>query len=150
MRITLPVAIVAIALGLAACKPAGPDLSTAFVNLRMQPDVTHQEAEATIAVTELVNVQLPVQAGTGYAWELAQPLPRNSPVAFTQSSREQAGAPEDITVGGREWFNVSFVGRKLGTETVTMVYRRPWEAPGQIAKTYRITITVTKSPDGAD
>ena len=48
-------------------------------------------------------------------------------------------------VGGRQWYLITFVGQNPGNQTITMVYRRPWETGVAPAKTYTVNVTVTKT-----
>lgn len=124
----------------------GPDLSQAVESLVMSPDALHEEARASIAVTEMLNVQLPVQDGTGYAWSLATPLQKHDPVALATSAREAPGAPETTVIGGRSWYLITFVGVKPGDQIIELAYTRPWETGVAPARTYRIAVEVTKAP----
>lgn len=118
---------------------------TAVVSLNMSPTSTHEEAAATIAVTEMLNVRLPVDRGSGYSWGLAAPLGSGSPVGFAKSEMEAAGAPETIQLNGQWWYEVTFVGNKPGRQVIDMVYQNPDSAGSAPRKTYRIDVTVTKT-----
>jgi inhibitor of cysteine peptidase len=147
--VVVPAAIVLSAATLSAaltgCASPGADLSVADDTLSMSPDATNENAEALIAVTEFLNLRLPMQAGTGYQWELAKPLGDKAPVALASSETAPAGDPTVQQVGGRQWYLITFVGQNPGNQTITMVYRRPWETGVAPAKTYTVNVTVTKT-----
>ncbi len=142
-RLFRSLAIASLTLVPVACK-SGPDLAVAVVQLTMPDDATRGEGTASIRVTEMVNLQLPVQDGTGYSWQLATPLASDSPVSFASSQRETAGAPEEVVIGGRTWYLLTFVGNTPGSAVVDLVYMRAWETAAQAAKTYRARIDVRK------
>jgi predicted secreted protein len=143
---TAGVALLACAVALLQGCTQGEDLTTAVTSLSMRPELAQDEATASIAVTEMLNLRLPVQGGTGFAWALARPMPSDDPVRWVSSATEAPGAPQTERVGGREWYEITFVGARPGRTTIELVYRRPWEADVPPAKTYRVDVEVVKAP----
>lgn len=69
---------------------------------------------------QLFQVELPVQSGTGYDWELAAPATKCSFVSA--KSGKPSGAP-----GSRQIKTMEFSANETGMETIKFIYRRPFD-----------------------
>ena len=80
------------------------------------------------------------RAGTGYAWQLGEEIPADSPVSVTLSGVEPdesncCGFPVPVTL--------TITARKPGAAEVYLVYVRPWEksAPPAKQEIYKVNVT---------
>ncbi|RMG14257.1 MAG: hypothetical protein D6731_10585 [Planctomycetota bacterium] len=83
---------------------------------------------------ELV-VELPGNPSTGYRWEVKK-SPRKLELVDEEFDGPGAGGP--VGAGGK--FRFVFRARRKGSETLTLVYRRPWES--EAAETFRAKVVV--------
>jgi inhibitor of cysteine peptidase len=92
---------------------------------------------------ESLDVRLPSQAGTGYAWRLGEGLGEDSPVVWTSRIVEPAREKDRPTVAGPTWDVFTFEGRRQGEATVRFVYDRPFEPDTEPAQRYELLVIVT-------
>jgi inhibitor of cysteine peptidase len=90
-------------------------------------------------VGNLVRVTLESNPSTGYNWELrdfdygAADF-YGSDVVARKGGNVLVGAPGDTVI--------TLQAVKPGLQTITLVYRRPWEAPDQVAATFSFQLEV--------
>ena len=82
-------------------------------------------------------------AGTGFGWQLAEPLPAGSPIAASLSGVEHdesncCGFPVPVTL--------TITAIKPGKLTLRLVYTRPWEKDKPPARVQMFDVEVT-NPD---
>ena len=95
-------------------------------------------ATATVPAGERLVVVLPGQPGTGYAWE---PRPADPALLAPVEAPCEAG-PADGRVGGVVPACFAWRAVAPGEATVTLVYRRHWEANRDGVLRYDLTVTV--------
>ena len=100
------------------------------------------DGQARLKVGEVMEIALPANASTGYAWEFVQdgaPLLRRVPANPAPRTRAADAAPPVVGAGTtqRWWFQAVAPG---DTE-LQLIYRRPWEktAPARRA-VYRVRV----------
>lgn len=99
------------------------------------------------AVGNLVRISLESNPSTGYNWELRDfdygvaEFHSSDLVARQTDGNVLFGAPGDTVI--------TIQAVKPGTQDITLVYRRPWETPGQIAASFafKLEVTGTTSPE---
>ena len=94
-----------------------------------------------LRVGQTLTIQLPSNPTTGFSWTLPEKpvllaVEKNEYVAST-AKNGMAG------VGGTQAF--SFAAKDVGSATITLNYRRPWENDPP-AKTFTVTITISPGP----
>lgn len=100
----------------------------------------------TAAVGNLVRIVLESNPSTGYNWELrnfeygAADFHSSDTVA-RQGGNVLLGAPGDTVI--------TLQAVKPGSQKIEVVYRRPWEAPDQVAATFVFQLEVTGKADPA-
>jgi len=104
--------------------------------------VTVHEADAgktiSLVVAQELDVHLPYTAGTGYSWS-ASPSPsllKYSGSSTTQRAQIPGSAGEQ---------RLAFIATAPGTETLNLVYARPWEKDKAPAKSFTLTVTISGS-----
>ena len=112
-------------------------------------DVTWDKQEQTQVKTvraeigNLVRITLESNPGTGYNWELRD---FSDDVAAYYSSELVARQGGNVLFGAPADTVISLQAVKPGTQDIKLVYRRPWEAPDQIAAAFAVRLEV---PEGA-
>jgi len=99
------------------------------------------------AVGNLVRISLESNPSTGYNWELRDfdygvaEFHSSDLVARQTDGNVLFGAPGDTVI--------TIQAVKPGTQDITLVYRRPWEPPGQIAASFafKLEVTGTTAPE---
>jgi len=92
------------------------------------------------AAGNLIRITLESNPSTGYNWELrdfdygAADF-YGSDVVARKTGNVLVGAPADTVI--------TLQAVKPGSQQIMLVYRRPWEAPDQIAATFSFTLEVT-------
>ena len=124
-------AFVSVALSGAAFAQDGPDLRPPVI-------VGQDSGPVSVQMGQLLEVRLPMQAGTGYSWAASSDT-GNLEFIDQSTLHPWGGAP---TVGGSQ--TQMFIYRAIGPGEVTLrfVYRRPWEGGVPPAKTVAIPVTV--------
>ena len=110
---------------------AGPDLRPPVI-------VGQDSGPVSVQMGQLLEVRLPMQAGTGYSWAASSDT-GNLEFIDQTTLHPWGGAP---TIGGSQ--TQMFIYRAIGPGEVTLrfVYRRPWEGGIPPAKTVEIPVTV--------
>ena len=132
-------AILCLALALASGSVAAERKGPGAHDLRLPIVVGEDSGPAQLEVGQLLEVRLPMQAGTGYSW--SQPSELSPSIEFiNQVTLHPLGAQG--MVGGSQ--TQMFIYRAIapGEVTLTFGYRRPWETgvpPARIVS-QRVTI----------
>jgi len=88
----------------------------------------------------LIRITLDSNPSTGYAWELGNP----SNGAFSVYSNQTFPNNPSSNLPGQPYSTaITLQALKPGTHDVTLVYRRPWDAPDQIAGSFTFRVNVT-------
>jgi predicted secreted protein len=95
------------------------------------------------AVGNLVRITLESNPSTGYNWELRDfeygaAIFNSSDLVARKSGNVLMGAPGDTII--------VLQAVEPGTQQITAVYRRPWEAPDQFAATFSFQLEVEAPP----
>lgn len=93
-------------------------------------------------IGNIVRISLESNPGTGYNWELRDfddgvAIYHSSELVARQGGNVLFGAPADTVI--------SLQAVKPGTQDIKLVYRRPWEAPDQVAAAFAIRLEVPES-----
>jgi len=125
-------AFAAIFLTLCACSTASEKLSV---------DASYSGKEVEVAVGGSVVVTLDSNATTGYSWALKE----ITDASVLEETGHEYNAPPPtepplLGAGGEEIW--TFKALKSGTSTISMEYKRPWEAGVQPAETFSLTVIV--------
>ena len=115
-------------------------------------EVTAQDQNRIVraAVGNLIRITLESNPSTGYNWELRDfdfgvaVFHTSDLVARDNGGNVLFGAPGDTVI--------TLQAVKLGTQDITLVYRRQWEPPDQVAQTFSFKLEVageTSAPDTA-
>jgi inhibitor of cysteine peptidase len=105
--------------------------------------VTAQNQGRTVQaeVGNLIRISLESNPGTGYNWELRDfdydvaVFHSSDLVARDNGGNVLFGAPGDTVI--------TLQAVRPGTQDITLVYRRPWEPPDQVAETFAFKLEVT-------
>ncbi len=101
----------------------------------------------SMTVGERLEVRLGANAGTGYLWTLAGPVPANMQLTSTDpagSVRPADGA--DGRVGGPTWTVFGMNATAQGTATFRFVLSRPWESQGGVPPVRQVDLTIEVKP----
>ena len=115
---------------------------------------THAVSESGhhISIGQAYEVQLPFQAGTGYAWSLDQSDSSGLDlISLTDHGVERSGASAHVQVGGPMHSVWEVRGLQAGMVTLHFVLQRPWEsgvAPAE-SRTVRIRVKPADSDTSA-
>jgi inhibitor of cysteine peptidase len=124
--------VLALCSALAACIVAPPrelDANSDNTRVVLEP---HQE----------LVVRLESRPETGYRWSVEHGAPAVlSPTDDPNYEPVFASAP---LVGSGGWTTFRYRASALGTDTLELAYRRPWEKGAAPAKTYRVDVVVQK------
>jgi len=90
-------------------------------------------------VGNLVRITLESNPSTGYNWELRD---FDYGAADFYSSDVVARKGGNVLVGAPGDTVITLQAVKPGPQTITLVYRRPWEAPDQVAATFSFQLEV--------
>ena len=125
---------------LAALLLAGPVLAG---TIDVRPDLALQGTApyaTTVAAQtgDTIRVDLPAQAGTGYAWT---PTLEGEVVQPGRSEKRPAARP-----GGPEREILSYLAAAPGTARITFVYHRPWETSQGPARQVVVSVAVSEAP----
>jgi predicted secreted protein len=126
--------------GLALLLVAAP---VAAETIDVRPDLTFQgstpyQAAIEAHVGDTIRVDLPAQAGTGYAWT---PTLDGDAVQAGRSEKRPAARP-----GGPEREILSYLAAAPGTARISFVYHRPWETSQGPARQVVVSVAVTEAP----
>ena len=126
--------------GLALLLVAAP---VAAETIDVRPDLTFQgstpfRAAVEAHVGDTIRVDLPAQAGTGYAWT---PTLEGEVVQPGRSEKRPAARP-----GGPEREILSYLAAAPGTARITFVYHRPWETSQGPARQVVVSVAVSEAP----
>jgi inhibitor of cysteine peptidase len=91
-----------------------------------------------IAKDQQVEIRLPVQAGTGYSWDLMHPP--TAPLRLVGSGSRSASGSS--LPGGPVTQIFVFVPVSPGSGELELGYRRPWETTIAPARTFRLRVVV--------
>lgn len=99
------------------------------------------------SVGNLIRITLESNPSTGYNWEL-----RNFEygVADFYSSDTVARGDGNVFLGAPGDTIVTLQAVQPGTQKIEVVYRRPWEAPDQVAATFSFQLEVSAGPGPAE
>jgi len=104
-------------------------------------EVTAKDNSKTVsaAVGNLVRITLESNPSTGYNWELRDfdygaAIFHSSDLVARKTGNVLMGAPGDTVI--------VLQAVEPGSQQITAVYRRPWEAPDQVAATFSFTLEV--------
>jgi predicted secreted protein len=107
--------------------------------------VTAKENGQTVkaAVGNLIRITLESNPSTGFNWELRDfafgaAIFYSSDLVARKAGNVLFGAPGDTVI--------TLQAVKLGRQDITLVYRRQWEPPDQVAATFTFTLEVTPAP----
>ena len=95
------------------------------------------------AVGNLVRVTLESNPSTGYNWELRD---FDYGAADFYSSDVVARKGGNVLVGAPGDTVITLQAVKPGSQQIVLVYRRPWEAPDQVAATFTFQLEVPGDP----
>ena len=93
-------------------------------------------AQGTGGTVNAVDLYLPSNPGTGYAWS-AQ-VEREGIVRVTEQLFQGGAEPQSLGAGGTHWFH--FDGVRPGVTAVKLSYARPWESSAAYTLTWRMTV----------
>ena len=97
----------------------------------------------TAAVGNLVRITLESNPSTGYNWELRD---FEFGAAIFNSSDVVARKTGNVLMGAPGYTIIVLQAFEPGTQQITAVYRRPWEAPDQVAATFSFQLEVEAPP----
>jgi predicted secreted protein len=107
--------------------------------------ITAKENGRTVkaAVGNLIRITLESNPSTGFNWELRDfefgaAIFYSSDLVARQAGNVLFGAPGDTVI--------TLQAVKPGRQNITLVYRRQWEPPDQVAATFTFTLEVTPTP----
>ena len=107
--------------------------------------VTAKENGLTVkaAVGNLIRITLESNPSTGFNWELRDfefgaAIFYSSDLVARKAGNVLFGAPGDTVI--------TLQAVKPGRQDITLVYRRQWEPPDQVAATFTFTLEVTPTP----
>jgi predicted secreted protein len=126
-----------LALILALAAPAAAE------TIDVRPDLTFQgstpfQAAVEAHVGDTIRVDLPAQAGTGYAWT---PTLAGEALQPGRSETRPAARP-----GGPEHEILNYLAAAPGTARITFVYHRPWETSQGPARQVVVSVAVSEAP----
>ena len=104
-------------------------------------EVTAQDNGKVVsaALGNLVRITLESNPSTGYNWELRD-FDYGAADFYASDVVARKGGNVFVGAPGNTVFTLQAV--KAGTQQITAVYRRPWEAPDQVAATFRFQLEV--------
>nr|2FO8_A Chain A, Chagasin [Trypanosoma cruzi] len=97
----------------------------------------HNGATLTVAVGELVEIQLPSNPTTGFAWYFeggTKESPNES--MFTVENKYFPPDSKLLGAGGTEHFHVTV--KAAGTHAVNLTYMRPWTGPSHDSERFTV------------
>lgn len=126
-RFKIAMLVFVMALIMTGCKAGGSHRVVIF-----HPDQTSMVSVARGATVEIV---LPGNPSTGYAWEVSETDEQLLPLVSSsyESGSDMPGA------GGEYRFEFNATGK--GLVDLRLVYKRPWEA--EVLKTFAITLKIS-------
>jgi len=128
-----------------ACATSPPPPSGSPSTAEAEP-VTLEEAasgsEVTLAPGQELNLVFASNVTTGYQWELVQPAAAVLGVLDPGTYHESAGEGGQGPLAGRGGTSFRFRAVRSGTDTLQLVYRRPWEKEQPPARTFLLRIRV--------
>ena len=102
--------------------------------------VSEPGGSVTLSVGEELALQLEANVTTGYAWELASPVP--DVLATTDPGTYHASSGSEPRVGAGGTTSFLFRATRPGKGLLQLVYRRPWERELPPARTVRVEVDV--------
>lgn len=113
------------------------------VNGTVEVSAKNNGQTVTADVGNLVRITLESNPSTGYNWELRDfdygaAIFNSSDLVARKSGNVLMGAPGDTVI--------ILQAVAPGTQQITAVYRRPWEAPDQVAATFSFQLEVKAPP----
>ena len=121
---------------------AGPSSAQSWPDLRPSVVVGESSGPVRLEPGQLLEVRLPMQAGTGYSWAASGD---SASLEFIDQTtlHPWGGAP---SVGGTQ--TQMFIYRAIapGEAVLRFVYRRPWEGGVPPAKTVEQKVTIGAPP----
>lgn len=102
-----------------------------------------EASSLTVKAGSTIEISLPSNASTGYGWQLANPLPPESPVSVTihpETAAPAEGRPPLCGAPGTT--RVTIRGLRRGTATIRLQYVRPWEKNQPPARTNTLAVTI--------
>jgi len=95
-------------------------------------------ASAQISKNQKLLIRLPVQAGTGFSWQITRAP--SAPVRLLSSNTQPAG-PGNLP-GGPATELLVFEPTGPGAGEIELGYRRPWEKDVEPARTFAVHVVV--------
>lgn len=120
-------------------RPDFPPMDWSRPDLRPPVVVGPNSGPVNLRVGQLLEVRLPVQAGTGYSWTAA---PDAGPALQFIGQHTLHPFDGNMMMGGTQTQMFIYRAVQRGRGDVRMVYRRPWEGGIPPAKTVDIAVTV--------
>lgn len=97
-------------------------------------------AEISLAMGDTLEVRLPSQPGTGYGWQVADPLP--AMLRLAEKTLDLGGDQAPSAPGASATVVLRFAPVAAGTGNLRLVYARPWEKDLLPKKTYTLHVRV--------
>ncbi|MGD0709889.1 MAG: C1 family peptidase [Bacteroidales bacterium] len=110
---------------------------------------SNQEQTINLSIDQVLEIQLPRKAATGYVWcEAISPKEKTTPKSIAKIYKGDFihdPIPEGLegnegVVGLSGTEIIRYAGTSQGTTTLTLELKRPWEKNGEILDSYTITI----------
>ena len=125
---------------LAALLLAGPALAE---TIEVRPNLTFQgskpyQTSVSAHVGDTIRIDLPAQAGTGYAWTATL---EGDVLQAGRSEKRPAARP-----GGQTREISSYLATAPGAARIAFAYHRPWETSQGPARQAIISVQVTEAP----
>jgi inhibitor of cysteine peptidase len=102
-------------------------------------DRTADGRDVTMSVGDTLVVHLDESPTTGYRWQVVH---GGGPACRLADDHYQA--PDDVVPGRSGVHTWSFRAEGAGTATIELAARRSWESGAPPARTFRVTVTVTR------
>src|SRR5713101_5781223 len=93
-----------------------------------------------LAKGDMLEVKLPMTAGTGYIWQIV----KNNPEQLVLQGRSQIVRPDKKIVGGKQTQLFRFKAEGIGASELEVVYLRPFEKGKPPAKTFSVKVAIGK------
>jgi inhibitor of cysteine peptidase len=128
LRVFLLFVLILMSVGYAGCKRT---------SLVISADKSYDGRSIELRVGDGVQLSLAENPTTGYRWEF---VTKPEPYCVVVSDAYVADANGAIGRGGAH--NWAFRAVSVGTGTVSLAYRRPWEKDTAPAQTFKLTLVV--------
>lgn len=135
----LSAGVAAVFLALLAFQPAG---ARYFVQRAVIVTIADSGRAVAISPGQQLRVVLPVQSGTGYAWQVA---PGSTPLLSWNHTRSIVGP---VRPGAPRAQMLKFAAIGFGAGQLRLEYRRPWEGAQRPANVFVLTVRVVPAVFG--